>query len=105
MYEYSRCRGVPRIGELMDEHTALVDQAHDVRAGLAAGNRPTPMARLNGLVARLHGHVHREEDGIFLAMRTASESTYKLDQRAGDHHSFVAANVALEPAQQTSLPR
>ena len=38
MCEYCGCRGVPPIAELMDEHAALVDQAHHVRQALGAGD-------------------------------------------------------------------
>ena len=97
MCEYCGCRGVPPIGELMDEHTALMDQAHDVRADLSAGNPSAAMARLTGLVARLDRHVQREEDGIFRAMRTAGEFLDELDELEGEHHDFAAAIAALDP--------
>ena len=97
MCEYCGCRGVPPIGELMDEHTALMDQAHDVRADLAAGDPSAAMARLDGLVGRLDRHVRREEDGIFRAMRTAGDFLDELDELEGEHRSFAAAMAALDP--------
>jgi hypothetical protein len=97
MCEYCGCRGVPPIGELMDEHTALMDQAHHVRADLAAGEPSAAMARLKRLVARLDRHVQREEDGVFLAMRTAGEFLDELDALEGEHRDFAAAIAALDP--------
>ncbi len=98
MCEYCGCRGVPPIGELMDEHTALMDQANEVRADLAAGNPPTAMARLKRLVARLDRHVQREEDGVFLAMRTAGEFLDELDALEGEHRNLAASLETLDPS-------
>ncbi|MCY7401554.1 MAG: hemerythrin domain-containing protein [Nocardioides sp.] len=97
MCEYCGCRGVPPIGELMDEHTALVDQAHFVRRDLAAGNPSSAMSRLTGLVVHLDRHVQREEDGIFRAMRTAGEFLDELNELEGEHRTLAAAIAALEP--------
>jgi len=64
---------VPAIGELMDEHTVLVDHTHRVRQDLSEGNSAAAMSRLAGLVADLERHVHREEHGIFRALRVAGD--------------------------------
>ena len=97
MCEYCGCRGVPPIAELMDEHTALVDQAHYVRHDLHAGNPSAAMSRLTGLVAQLDRHVQREEDGIFRAMRTAGEFLDEIDELEGEHRDFAVAIAALDP--------
>jgi len=54
---------VPAIGELMDEHTALVDQAHRVRQDLSAGNPAAAMSRLDSLVADLERRPDPEPGG------------------------------------------
>lgn len=97
MCEYCGCRGVPAIAELMDEHTALVEQAHLVRQDLASGNDVAVMSRLTDLVAHLDRHVRREEDGIFRAMRTAGEFVEEIDDLEGEHRDFAVAIAALEP--------
>ena len=97
MCEYCGCRGVPPIAELMDEHTALVDQAHHVRHDLGAGNHSAAMSRLTDLVAHLDLHVQREEDGIFRAMRTAGEFLDEIDELEGEHRDLAAAIAVLDP--------
>jgi len=98
MCEYCGCRGVPPIAELMDEHTALVDQASHVRHDLGAGSHASARARLAGLVADLDRHVGREEDGIFRAMRSAGEFLDEIDGLEGEHRDFATAISALDPA-------
>ena len=96
MCEYCGCRGVPPIAELMDEHSALVSQAHYVRQALGAGDPTAAMSRLTGLVAHLDRHVEREEEGIFRAMRTAGEFLDELDDLEGEHRQFAVAIAALD---------
>lgn len=98
MCEYCGCRGVPPIAELMDEHSALVNQAHYVRQDLGAGNTAAAMSRLTGLVAHLDRHVQREEDGIFRAMRATGEFLDEIDDLEGEHRDFAVAIAALDAA-------
>ena len=97
MCEYCGCRGVPPIAELMDEHTALVDQATLVRNDLGTGDHAAAMARRTDLVSRLERHVRREEDGIFRAMRTAREFLDEIDALEGEHRDFAVAISTLDP--------
>jgi hypothetical protein len=94
--EYCGCREVPAIGELMDEHTALVDQAHRVRQDLSAGNPAAAMSRLDSLVADLERHVHREEDGIFRALRVAGDFVDEVDELEGEHRDLAAVIAGLD---------
>lgn len=96
MCEYCGCRGVPPIGELMDEHDALVDEAGRVRHDLASGNPTAAMGRLSSLVTRLNRHVQREEDGIFRALRQEGEFLDELDQLEAEHRGFEAAVAGLD---------
>ena len=96
MCEYCGCRGVPAIAELMDEHTALVDQAHHVRQDLNAGRPTAAMSRLADLVADLERHVRREEDGIFRAMRAAGEFVDEVDALESEHRDLEAVVAGLE---------
>jgi hemerythrin-like domain-containing protein len=80
----------------MDEHTALVDQAHYVRQDLSSGNPAGALSRLTGLVAHLNRHVQREEDGIFRALRSAGEFTDELDELEAEHRGFEAAIAGLD---------
>src|SRR3982751_6595498 len=63
--DHCGCRGVDAIRELMDEHTALIDQSYGVRQAFRADDSSEAMTLLTALVLRLERHVHREEDGIF----------------------------------------
>ena len=94
--EYCGCRGVPAIAELMDEHSALVDQAHHVRQDLGAGKPTAAMSRLAGLVADLERHVQREEAGIFRAMRASGDFIDEVDALEGEHRDFAAVIARLE---------
>lgn len=96
MCDYCGCRGVAPIAELMDEHGALVDQAHHVRQDLGAGDHAAAMSRLSVLVAHLDRHVQREEDGVFRAMRTAGEFVEEIDALEGEHDGFAVTIAALD---------
>ncbi len=96
MCEYCGCRGVPPIAELMDEHSALVDQAQGVRRALSSGDPGEAMSRLQRLVAHLDRHVLREEDGIFRAMRGAGEFVDEVDQLEAEHRDFAATIAGLD---------
>ena len=80
----------------MDEHTALVDQAHHVRQDLSAGNPAVAVSRLSGLVADLERHVRREEDGIFRALRVAGEFVDEIDELEAEHRDLASAVAGLE---------
>ena len=87
---------MPPIAELMDEHSALVDQAHQVRQDLGAGMPTAAMSRLVDLVADLERHVQREEDGIFRAMRAAGEFIDEVDELEVEHRDFAAVIAMLD---------
>jgi hemerythrin-like domain-containing protein len=82
----------------MDEHTALVDQADDVRRALHAGNPAGAMTNLADLVSRLQRHVRREEQGIFRALRTSGEFLDEVDALEGEHGALEKAITLLDPA-------
>ena len=96
MCEHCGCRGVPPIAELMDEHLALLDEAHRVRRTLGAGDRAGAFAQLGELVRHLSRHVRREEDGIFAALRADGEYVDEVDQLEGEHRGFDAAIADLD---------
>lgn len=97
MCEHCGCRGVPPIAELMDEHSALMVQAHFVRRELGAGDHAAAMALLADLVTHLDRHVQREEDGIFRAMRATGEFIEEIDGLEGEHRDLAAAVAVLDP--------
>ena len=96
MCEYCGCRGVAPIAELMDEHSALVDQAQDVRQALSSEDPATAMSRLIALVAHLDRHVQREEEGIFRAMRGTGEFVDEVDELESEHRDFAATIAGLD---------
>jgi hemerythrin-like domain-containing protein len=87
---------VPAIAELMEEHTALVDQAHHVRQDLSAGRATAAKARLALLVADLGRHVRREERGVFRALRTAGEFIDEIDQLEVEHRDLAGLIAGLD---------
>jgi iron-sulfur cluster repair protein YtfE (RIC family) len=97
MCEHCGCRGVLPIAELMNEHMALMGQAHFVRQQLGIGNHATAMVLLAELVAHLDRHVQREEDGIFRALRAEGEFMDEIDALDGEHRGLTAAVAALDP--------
>ena len=96
MCEHCGCRGVPPIAELMDEHLALLDEAHHVRRALGAGDRAAASAHLEDLVRHLAQHVRREEHGIFAALRADGEYVEEVELLEGEHRGFDAAIAALD---------
>jgi hemerythrin-like domain-containing protein len=93
--EYCGCREVEPIGELMDEHSALIDEAHQVRRALSGGNQTLAMSRLSRLVAHLGRHVRREEAGVFTALRDKGEFLDELAELEAEHRQFDDAISAL----------
>ena len=98
MCEYCGCRGNDAIAELMDEHYALLDEAHQVRRAMAAGDRAGAVEALHRLVRHLDTHVRREEDGIFTALRDADEFVEEVALLEKEHSSFDAAIAELDPS-------
>ncbi len=97
MCEYCGCRGVPAIGELMDEHAELLRESHQVRAALCLGDRVSAATHLARLVGHLDRHVRREEAGIFTAMRQQGEFADEVAMLEGEHRDLHAAVGSLQP--------
>ncbi|WP_244929644.1 hemerythrin domain-containing protein [Nocardioides sp. W7] len=85
------------IAELNAEHAALVDEGTRLRAALSAGDRDTARDLLARLVEHLGGHVHREEQGIFTALRQHGEFADEVDALEGEHQDLDVAVAALDP--------
>jgi len=96
MCEYCGCRGVAPISELMDEHSALIDEAHHVRRDLGARGSSAANARLAALVAHLQRHVDREEGGVFRALRAAGEFVDEIEALEAEHRDFAAMIASLD---------
>lgn len=96
MCEYCGCRGVPAIAELMDEHIALIDRGAEVRRALSAGNNTEAMSQLTQLVERLDQHVHREEAGIFRALRNEGEFVDEVQELEQEHRDFESTIRGLD---------
>jgi hemerythrin-like domain-containing protein len=96
--EYCGCRGVKPIAELMDEHYALLDDAHLVRKAMAAGDRDGALTHLERLVGHLDTHVRREEDGVFAALRDKDEYVEEVELLEKEHVMLDEGIAALDPA-------
>ena len=91
------CHGVDAVRELEEEHAALVEQAHDVRRALAAGEPQRAADLVRGLVGHLHTHVRREETGIFAALRSSGEFLEEVAELEGEHRHLDAGIDGLDP--------
>lgn len=91
------CQGVDAIGELRDEHLALLDEAHAVRRALGSGDRRDALAELTRLVAHLTRHVQREERGVFAALREQGEFVEEVEALEDEHLVLDAAVAGLDP--------
>ena len=80
----------------MDEHTALMEEAHHVRQALGRGDRDLAIFRLTSLVGHLRRHVRREEAGVFTALRDKGEFLEELSELEAEHREFDATIAALE---------
>jgi len=93
--DYCGCNGVQPIRELMDEHEALMDEAHDVRQALSQGDQSLALSLLARLSGHLDRHVRREEAGIFTALRDKGEFLEELSDLETEHRQFDAATSTL----------
>ena len=97
MCEYCGCREVEPIGELMDEHSALMDEAHQIVRALGRGDHGVAASLLTRLVGHLTRHVRREEAGVFSALRDKGEFLEELAELEAEHRQFDDAIRALHP--------
>lgn len=88
---------MPAIGELMEEHDAILEDAHEVRTALRTGDRGETMARLAHLAQHLLPHVRREEVGIFTALRDQGDWAEEVSALEGEHHDLDRAIAGLDP--------
>lgn len=97
MCEYCGCRGVEPITELMEEHTALADEAHEIRKALDHGDRDRTLTLLTHLVDHITRHTAREEAGLFTALRDKAEFLDELGDLEGEHRHLDNALNGLDP--------
>ena len=89
---------MPSISELMDEHTALSNEAHGVRQALSAGDLEAAVSLLAALVEHLNRHVRREETGIFAALKDQGDFRDEVAALEGEHRDFDATIADLDPS-------
>jgi hypothetical protein len=87
---------VPAIADLMAEHAALVHQAGHLRETLRSRDFAAVRSGLTELVARLTGHVRREEDGIFAALRSTGEYVDEVDALEDEHRDLETTIAELD---------
>jgi len=97
MCEYCGCRGVEPIAELMEEHSALADEAYEIRNALGAGDGYQAMALLSRLAGHVTRHTGREEAGLFTALRDKAEFLDELGDLEGEHRHLDTALAGLDP--------
>jgi hemerythrin-like domain-containing protein len=103
MCEYCGCKTVPLIRELMDEHTALLDQAVHIRRALAEQRWERAGELLQVFTHLLERHVTREERGVFAAMRAAGEFVEEVAALEDEHVVLDTAVNRLEPGTIAGL--
>ena len=104
MCEYCGCREVQPVGELMDEHAALMDEAAHVRQALTNGHTTLARERLTRLTGHLHRHVRREEAGIFSALRDKGEFLDELSELEAEHRHFDDVVARLDAGSVDFTP-
>ena len=91
------CHQVDAIGQLDDEHTALLEEAHGVRRALASGDRGAVAEHLSRMAAHLGRHVEREERGLLTAMRDQGDFAGEVSALEGEHLAMDAELAKLDP--------
>lgn len=97
MCDHCGCKTVPLIGELMDEHTTLLDQSVLIRHALGAEQWELAESLVSAFTDVLRDHVAREERGVFQAMREAGDFLEEVDALAGEHVALDRALTQLNP--------
>lgn len=103
MCEYCGCRSVPLIGELMDEHTALLDQAAHIRHALAEQRWDLAADLITVFTHVLRVHVAREERGVFRAMRDQGEYAEEVAALESEHLDLEASLARLDQSAPEGL--
>lgn len=91
------CHDVDAIRELVDEHTSLIEDVALVRAAMARGARAEVVEVVARMIPHLGTHVHREETGIFAALRDDGTFADEVDSLEDEHRDLDAAVAALHP--------
>ena len=106
MCEHCGCRGVEPLAELMDEHYALMDEGVLDTEALDAHDLDRAAELFRVFATHLDDHVHKEEDGVFAALRTQGEFVDEVDQLEREHQdlgSALAKAVVSRPEFRTQL--
>lgn len=103
MCEYCGCRTVPLIGELMDEHTALLDQAVHIRHALIRQRWDLAAQLLDVFGHLVRSHVAREENGVFRALREADAFVDEVAELESEHADLDRALCGLDPRRPEGL--
>ena len=80
----------------MDEHLELLELAGEVRRHLTRRDPQAARAALRGLERLLDDHVHREERGVFAAMKAQGDFADAVLDLEAEHDSFSGALSALD---------
>jgi hemerythrin-like domain-containing protein len=97
MCDHCGCRQIEPIGELMDEHTSLLDAASDITIALGRGEASHAADQVRRFATRLTSHVRREEDGIFTALRDSGEFLEEVTALEEEHRDFDTLLAELDP--------
>jgi hemerythrin-like domain-containing protein len=97
MCDHCGCRQVEPIGELMDEHDALAAEGDALRRALADGDRTRAVELWRRLLGHVDEHVHKEEIGLFTAMREQGEFVEEVETLEHEHTDLDQRFGSLDP--------
>ena len=97
MCDHCGCRQVEPIGELMDEHDALAAEGDALRRALADGDRTRAAELWRRLLGHVDEHVHKEEIGLFTAMREQGEFVEEVETLEHEHTDLDQRFGSLDP--------
>jgi hypothetical protein len=84
------------IAQLMDEHYEMLDLSGRIRALLAAGDLAGASTVLAGLGRLLGPHAHREERGVFAALKEQGDFAAEVLDLEADHRAFDVTLTELD---------
>lgn len=91
MCDYCGCREVALIGQLTAEHEVIIEGAGEVRRAAERHDRQQLAVAVGELVALLHPHAEREEQGIFAELARLEEFVEHTQQLSREHQQIEAA--------------
>lgn len=104
MCDYCDCRSHPQIASLSAEHDELLELLGQLVRAVAGDDRTAAMGIVSRVDAILGDHAHREERGIFAALRSADVASSYIGRFEQEHvvvHDVIGRSTS-EDWQQSA---